>query len=77
MAQEAGRPLLRVVRGSPTATELAALVSVLAARARQQATARAAAERQAPLSAWTERIRLLRRPLQPGPGAWRASGWPG
>ena len=62
------QPLLRVVRGDPTAEELAALAAVVAARAvaRPQST---------PGTAWTDRARLVRRCPAPGPSAWRASGW--
>lgn len=67
-------PHLVVVRGEPTAEELAALTAVLSARA---AAARAAAE--APVesepasSGWRDRSRGLRTRLHPGPGAWRLS----
>jgi hypothetical protein len=63
------QPLLRVVRGDPTAEELAALVAVVTARAA------AAGPESTPGNAWTDRSRLLRRCPTPGPGAWRASGW--
>lgn len=62
------QPLLRVVRGEPTAEELAALVAVVTARA-------VARPESTPNSAWTDRTRLVRRSLAPGTGAWRASGW--
>ncbi len=67
-----GRPFLRVVRGDPTPEELAALVAVLTARS---AGAEAAAPAP-PRSAWSDRSRQLRRPLSPGPGAWRRSALP-
>jgi len=42
---------------------------------------RAAADAPSPArpapSAWADRSRLLRRPLFPGPDAWRRSGLPG
>jgi hypothetical protein len=65
---EPGRPLLRVVRGTPTDEELAALVAVLASRP-------------APAPAAEAAPRLWRTPLRaalpaPGPGAWHASGLP-
>jgi hypothetical protein len=72
---EAPKPVLRVVRGEPTAEELAALVTVLAARS----TAAAAAGRRAHAEArslWRDRSRNVRPPLSAGPGAWRASGLP-
>ncbi|MGZ4469782.1 MAG: acyl-CoA carboxylase epsilon subunit [Nocardioidaceae bacterium] len=70
-AAEAPRPLLRVVRGEPSAEELAALVAVVAARA-----AASGPRPPARVSAWTDRSRRVRRPLRPGPGAWQASAWP-
>ncbi len=68
--EEPETPVLRIVRGDPTAEEIAAVVTVLSAYA---GTARQAQE-PAP-SAWTDRRTAVRRPLSPGPGAWRASGW--
>ena len=65
------RPVLRVVRGDATPEEIAAVVAVLLSR---PAVAEAAAR---PLpSAWADRSRLLRRPLFPGPDAWRRSALP-
>jgi hypothetical protein len=61
-------PLLRVVRGNPSAEELAALVAVVATRA-------AAAEPEPPARPLWGRPGL-RPVLTPGPGAWRASGLP-
>jgi hypothetical protein len=69
----AGGPLLTVVRGNPSAEEIAALVAVLTARARQASAGEAAAR---PGSAWSARSRLLREPLLRGPGGWRASALP-
>ena len=66
--------VLRVVRGTPTAEELAAVVAVLTARS-GQAAAPAAAD-PPPAQLWAARAPLLRRPVHPGPGAWRASGLP-
>ncbi|MGQ0465608.1 MAG: acyl-CoA carboxylase epsilon subunit [Sporichthyaceae bacterium] len=65
------RPVLRIVRGTPDEYELAALLAVVAARAGASAPA---APPKVP-SAWTDRSRLVRRHLYPGPGAWRASAW--
>ena len=62
-------PVLRIVRGEPTAEELAALVAVLASRG-------TAAPAPAPArSPWGRP--LLRGPLPAGPGAWRSSSLPG
>ena len=65
-------PLLRVVRGEPTAEELAALVAVLAARS----AAAAAPPPARPRSAWADPARRLGVAGRPGPGAWRRSALP-
>lgn len=63
-----GAPWLRVVRGTPNADELAALV-VVAAAARSEPETRAAA----PLT-WSNPSRMHRRPIaEIGPGAWARS----
>ncbi|GAA2085511.1 acyl-CoA carboxylase subunit epsilon [Actinomadura alba] len=71
----ADQPFLQIVRGEPSDEDIAALVAVLSARA--EAAARAAAgpatRRE---SRWANRSRSTRRPLAPGPGAWRASAFP-
>jgi hypothetical protein len=72
--QPGGRPLLRVVRGDATAEEIAALAAVLAARGGE---GDALAQPRSVKNTWSDRSRLLRRPLATGPGAWRASGLPG
>jgi hypothetical protein len=63
-------PLLRVVRGEPTAEELAALTVVVAALSQGRARTR----RATPVGAWASYADAHRRPLQAGPGGWRASG---
>lgn len=65
-------PALRIVAGQPTAEETAAVVVVLSALARQQPPAPPAPAR----SQWAARQRLLREPVSPGPGGWRASARP-
>ena len=62
---------LRVVRGEPTAEELAALVAVLAARSAADADG-AAAEPAGPVSGWTDRARYVRSGRL-GFGSW--TGW--
>ena len=71
---EQRRALFRVVRGEPDDAELAALTVVLAATA----SAGSAAENAPSVrrSGWVDRAAQLRRPLHPGPGAWRASTLP-
>ena len=67
----ADRPL-RLVRGDASPEEVAALLAVLSA-------ASAGAEEKPPprhTSRWASPERAVRRPLTPGPGAWRASAWP-
>ena len=56
--------MIRVVRGGPSDEELAALVVALRSR-------RPAARKPEPVSGWARREDLLRRPLHPGPDAWR------
>ncbi|WP_067491511.1 acyl-CoA carboxylase subunit epsilon [Actinomadura hibisca] len=74
------KPFLRIVRGDPSAEEIAALVAVLTARAQAAAAARDGGEER-PVSRWADRSRGLRgtaaegvRPR--GAGAWRASAFP-
>ena len=69
MSEERERPLLRVVRGNPTAEELAALVAVLTARAAAGPPPRR------PRSAWADPARQLFAP-RVGPDAWRRSALP-
>jgi len=71
--QPPGLPLLRVVRGDATADEIAALVAALLARS---ADAKASSPARSVQNAWSDRSRQLRRPLSPGPGAWRRSALP-
>lgn len=70
MAEET-TPAFRVVRGTPTAEELAALVGVLFSR---RAAGPAEPSRTTP-SRWHASA-LPSVPLRPGPGAWRASALP-
>jgi hypothetical protein len=62
-------PLVRIVRGKPTAEELAALTVVVAALSQ-----RGERRRPTPVGAWASYADGHRRPLRPGPGGWRASG---
>ncbi len=67
---EQQRPALRIVHGEPTPEEIAALVTVLAARGG------AVAAEARPRSTWNDRGRAVQPPLIPGPGAWKASALP-
>jgi hypothetical protein len=70
----AGEPVLRVIRGDATPEEIAALVAVAMSRAAAASAAQAPSQAR---SAWSDRSRLVRSPLSPGPGAWRRSVLPG
>ncbi len=65
---------ISIVRGEPTADEVAVVVAVLVARSR------AAADEPVPVAArtpgWANRARLVRSPILPGPGGWRRSALP-
>ena len=65
------RPLLQVVKGKPSAEELAALTVVVAALSQRRSR-----RRPTPVGAWASYSDAHRRPLQVGPGGWRASGRP-
>ncbi len=67
------KPLLRVVKGTPDDYQLAALTAVIAGLA----SAAPAEDKPAARSEWANPARRVRRPLQHGSGAWRASGFPG
>ncbi len=73
-------PVLRVVRGAHATPELAALVTVLLARARptDDGAAGAAVRPQAeqPAGSWADRSRSLRRPLPHGTDRWRTGARP-
>jgi len=60
------RPLLRVVRGTPDAAELAALVAVVSAMAGGDPGGA-----EPPRSSWSAPHRLVRRPMPVG--GWRSS----
>ena len=68
-------PVLRVIRGDATPEEIAAVVAALLSRAAAP-DGGTPPPRPAP-SAWADRSRLLRRPVHPGPDAWRRSALPG
>lgn len=68
--------MIRVVRGNPTAEELAAAVAVVQARAAAAAASVPEAP-SAPASAWSDPARTVPRgPLTPGGRAWQMSYWP-
>ncbi|MCT2586193.1 acyl-CoA carboxylase subunit epsilon [Actinophytocola gossypii] len=65
-----GEGVVRVLRGRPADDEVAALVVALSAVAGEPPSGEGAPGR----SRWADRASLVRRPLERGPGAWRASG---
>jgi hypothetical protein len=60
---------LRIVRGEPTAEEIAVVTALVTARAAAPA-APAPRERR---GGWNDPAALHRRPLIPGPNAWRSA----
>ncbi|MQA61709.1 MAG: acyl-CoA carboxylase subunit epsilon [Actinophytocola sp.] len=71
--EEPQRLLFSVVRGTPDEVELAALTAVVAGLASSAGDGPSPEPRRSP---WADPAARLRRPLQHGPGAWRASGLP-
>lgn len=66
--------VFKVVRGNPTAEELAAALAVVGARA--AGTPRGGG-RSGPLRAWADPARVVLRQLpRAGAGAWRSTFWP-
>jgi hypothetical protein len=63
------RPLLRVVKGEPTAEEIAALTVVVAALSQRRER-----RRSTPVGGWASHSDAHRRLPQAGPGGWRAAG---
>ena len=58
-----------VLAGSPTEQELAVVMSVLSSLPAVQP------EQPNPPSYWSNRAGMMRRPISPGPEAWRASAF--
>ncbi|PVZ14940.1 acyl-CoA carboxylase subunit epsilon [Actinomycetospora cinnamomea] len=73
--EESARPVLRIVRGEPDAVEIAALTAVLAAAGGGGDPEGEAVAPVAP-STWARPVDLVRGPVHPGPGGWRASARP-
>jgi hypothetical protein len=61
-----------VLGGNPNSEELAVIVAVLQA-ASAAALASAAASAVEPTSSWSKNVGLLREPITPGRGQWRAA----
>ena len=67
---------LSVLRGEPTAEELAALVAVIAGRAAAQGQEPGRTDGPAPMSGWTDRSRYVRGRLSHSPDGWRQAALP-
>ena len=65
-------PAFQITSGTPTPEELAAVTVLLLAIARSQASGARPVQQ---AGGWADPALRLRRPLPPGPGAWRASAW--
>ena len=65
-------PTFQITSGAPTPEEVAAVTVALLAVARP---AQPSAPPQRQVGGWADPALRLRRPLPPGPGAWRASAW--
>lgn len=71
-ANELPQPVFSVLGGNPTPEELAVVVAVL--QAASASAAAAGGDGQAvPVSSWTRNSAVLRTPLTPGAGQWRAA----
>ncbi len=62
---------LKVVRGNPTAEELAAVIAIVEAAAAEESSARGAIRQ--PKSTWNRNSVNLRGGINPGFGQWTAS----
>jgi Acyl-CoA carboxylase epsilon subunit len=67
----ADQPSFAITSGNPTPEELAAVTVLLLTAARSSG-----GEPVPQVGGWADPALRLRRPLPPGPGAWRASAWP-
>jgi hypothetical protein len=73
---DAAKPLLRVVRGNPTETELGALVLAVRMRMAEQASDTPSTDTTQRPSNWAAYWRSVRQPVRTGLDAWRASVHP-
>jgi len=67
---ELSRPQLRIVRGDPTPEELAVVTAIVTAAGSAQPGENGTPP---PRGRWNDPAGGVRRPLLPGPGAWRAT----
>jgi hypothetical protein len=69
VSEHSERPILSIVRGEPTPEEVAVVTAVVTVAASATSDVSAPPGR----GGWNDRAAAQRRPLLPGPGAWRAS----
>lgn len=62
--------LMQVVRGNPTAEELATVIALIAAANAEAQQQSAGLERKL-TSTWSRNASMLRGSIQPGPGQWK------
>ena len=67
---------LSVVRGNPTAAELAAVIALLT-QAREEELSHGSRVAGEPKSSWAKNLGVLRGPITPGIGQWNAAFWRG
>ncbi len=67
---------IKVLAGSPTPEELAAVVAILEAAHAEQVT-EGKKKIKKPASSWSRNTSMFRHDLTPGPGQWRAQYRPG
>ncbi|HWG13306.1 MAG TPA: acyl-CoA carboxylase subunit epsilon [Streptosporangiaceae bacterium] len=65
--------MLRIIRGDASPEEVAAIVAVLALRAK---TATGGPARPRTVSTWSDRSRMMREAISPSPAGWRRSAFP-
>lgn len=63
----------KVVSGNPTPEELAVVVAVLQAAVKVEHQERTGGHLRKTTSSWSRNVGMLRSPITPGPGQWRAS----
>jgi hypothetical protein len=68
----ATEPVFQITSGTPTEEETAAVTVLLLSIAGRRAAGPQPAQQ---VGGWADPALRLRRPLPPGPGAWRASAW--
>lgn len=68
----ADQPDFAITSGNPTPEEVAAVTVLLLSIARSRT---AGGQPPQQVGGWADPALRLRRPLPPGPGAWRASSW--